>query len=216
MKKTTVTILLLFALNSYSQDLPDFKVPKTYKKVLEVKGDLDKDGIPEIVYAYNTDREMKPKDDSPALGFERELYICKKIGGKIKLWKNNKTILWKSDDFGFYRGTEAPPVNIKIKNNTLIIEQDYDGNSKYSGSYKDIFRYQNNDWFLIGSCTAESFSEDNFYMQYDINYSTKIMETKKIYTYNDEKKLPKTVIKREPCNKKMIKMDDFTTKNPGN
>jgi hypothetical protein len=210
MKKLTIISILLFALNSYAQDLPDFKVPKTYKKVLVVKGDLDKDGIPEIVYAYNTDQQIISKDDDPALGFERELYICKNIGGKIKLWKKNKTILWKSKDCGFY-AEDGVQARIKIANNTLIIEQMYHGDSKNWINYKVIFRYQNSDWFLIGFTTTQG--DDNSYeIQDDINYSTKkIITTKKYMDTGDGKKLPQNESKTEPYHfKEMTKMDNFT------
>ena len=115
--------LLLFSLSTSAQELKDFRSPAGYQLVKELSGDLDKDGIPEVVFAYNTTQL------SADYGYNRVLYICKKIGGKLKLWKENRSVLWRSKDCGF-SADEGVPLEISLKNNTLIISQTFNHNTR--------------------------------------------------------------------------------------
>lgn len=185
MIKFIFTLFILFiTLHVTSQTLPDFNPPKNYKLVLEARGDLDKDGKEEMVYAFDTDK-TDGKD-----GLKRILYICKQVDGKIKLWKSNGTILWSSKDCGFCVDAGVN-LSIKIKNNTLITEQTFNHNTRHYSTWKNIYRYQNNDWFVIGS-TMKDYDTCDFDYQYDINFSTKQVNV--AYTYgscDDDKKIPK-------------------------
>lgn len=178
MKQITLIMVFLF-LNICSAQNFDTTLPKSYKKILEVKGDLDKDGIDEIVYVYNTDKEVED------LGFERELYICKIKNGIIKLWKQNKSILWKSNDCGFF-SEDGVQMSLKIVNNTLILKQTFNSNTRNSQTYKNIFRFQNNDWFLIGSnCSFDAICYSTTH--YDINFSiNKVIVSEEFHNCNDE------------------------------
>ena len=180
MKQILIIIIYLFINICVGQNFEE-TLPKKYHKVIETKGDLDNDGIDEIVYVYDTDKEVEE------LGFERELYICKVIDDKIKLWKKNKSILWKSKDGGFY-SENGIEMSIEILNNTLILKQTFQSNSRHSQTYKNIFRYQNNDWYLIGSnCTHDDNCEFNF--AYDINFSTKkVIVSEKYHNCEDNQK----------------------------
>jgi hypothetical protein len=202
--KQFILLTLFLILNICSGQNFDKTLPKSYQKVFETKGDLDKDGIEEIVYVYNTDKKIEN------LGFERELYICKIIDGKIKLWTNNKSILWKSNDFGFYSENRFK-MSIEIANNTLILTQTFNSNSRHSQTYKNIFRFQNNDWFLIGSnCTYDDNCEFNF--EYDINFSIKkVIVSEEYHNCEDDEKIPpKSYYKNFTYNFKEIpKMEGF-------
>ena len=158
-----------FAANA--QKLIEFSVPKEYNKITEVFGDLDKDGINEIVYIYDTNISTDEGN------FKRELYICKQSENKIFLWKKNKTVIWNSKDYGFYN--DSLP-QLEIENNTLIVKQKFQSNSRHQTVYKNIFRFQNNDWFLIGATTSNS---DNCLWDFedDINFSTKKVRIYKHY-----------------------------------
>ncbi|WP_316827462.1 hypothetical protein [Pedobacter miscanthi] len=176
--------LLMITLSSNGQTLPDFTQPKNYKLVLETKGDLDKDGIDEVVYAFDTD---KPDGKN---GLKRILYICKQLDGKIKLWKSNNSILWSNKDCGFCLDAGVN-LSIKINNNTLLTEQTFNHNSRHYSTWKNIYRYQNNDWFLIGS-TMNDYDTCDFDYEYDINFSTKQVNVAYTYGSCDEgKKIPK-------------------------
>jgi len=161
-------ILLLIALITFqatAQTLPDFTAPKTYKKILEVKGDLDKDGIAETILAYDANQS------TDQTGFKRVLYICKLVNGKLKLWKENKSILWNSKDCGFCIDNGID-LSIEIKNNTFIVKQTFWHNTRHTSIFKNVFRYQNADWFLIGSTYNDRYN-CGYDHTYDINFSTK-------------------------------------------
>jgi hypothetical protein len=172
MNNILLIIILFFTSKTHSQKLEDFLIPSNYKKIADAKGDLDKDGIDEFVFAYETN---KIDEDS---SFSRELYICKKVNSKIKIWKKNATVLWKTKDFGMF--AENQNVGLKISNNTLIISQTSYESSRGYQSYKDVFRFQNNDWFLIGSTCVSQYNclfEDKF----DINFSKRKVNVIKHY-----------------------------------
>ena len=71
--KYLLILTSFLTLGASAQQLPDFIIPANYSKVLETKGDLDKDGTEEIVYVFDTDK----KDNYG--GLFRVLYICKNI-----------------------------------------------------------------------------------------------------------------------------------------
>ncbi|KQM65254.1 hypothetical protein ASE74_10340 [Pedobacter sp. Leaf216] len=167
--------LIIISLKSNSQTLPDFFPPKNYKMVTQTKGDLDKDGIEELVIVFDTDKADGEN------GFKRMLYICKQINGKNKLWKSNSSILKSSKDCGFCIDAGVN-LSVKIKNNTLITEQSFNHNSRHYSTWKNVYRYQNADWFLIGS-TYDDYDTCDFDYKYDINFSTKQVSV--AYTYGD-------------------------------
>jgi len=156
---------VLLSLESTAQVLPNFVVPAGRTKVFETKGDLDKDGIDEVILAFNTTKKID------RTGYTRELFICKVINGTLKLWKKNTSVLWNSEDCGFCTDNGID-LSIKVKNNTLIIEQTFWHNTRHTSKHKNIYRYQNNDWFLIGSTYNDDYN-CGFHHTYDINFSTK-------------------------------------------
>jgi len=145
-----------------SQKLKDFVIPKGYEKVLEVKGDLDKDGKEETVIVYNTPEKIEYQ------GHTRKFYILKNIQGNLKIWKENSTIL-NSSGAGFY--PEDNKLEIKIKNNCLVISQSFYSNSRHTDTSKYTFRFQNGDFYLIG---AYNMFEDTceFSLINEVNFST--------------------------------------------
>jgi len=204
MKKISLTFFtLLIVLKCSSQTMADFNLPKNYKMVLETRGDLDKDGVEEVVYAFDTD---KPDGRD---GLKRMLYICKQVDGKIKLWKSNSTILRSNKDCGFCIDAGVN-LSIKISNNTLITEQTFNHNSRHYSTWKNIYRYQNNDWFVIGS-TMNDYDTCDFDYKYDINFSTKQVSVAYTYgTCDENKKIPKDNFYNFKYPFKTIpKMDDF-------
>lgn len=199
-------LLSLLCLQTPAVPLPDFSVPKGSHKVMEIAGDLDKDGIKELVYVYNIN---KPNGE---LGFFRELYICKVVDGETKLWKKNTSMLRSSKDCGFCYGGDAE-VLLEIKNNTLIIEQKFYHNSRHFSEIKDIFRYQKADWFLIGS-NYHLYDTCDFDYTYDINFSTKQVDVSFEYgDCDDEAKKPEDEYYKFKYPFKAVRMDGFK---PGN
>lgn len=145
-----------------SQELKDFVIPNDYEKILEVTGDLDKDGKEETVMVFNTDIKAKP--DS----FERKFYILKNINGNLKIWKENSSVII-DNKYGFYPTDNKLEVN--IKNNCLIIFQLFFTNSRHSDTSKYTFRFQNGDFYLIGAVHQLDDTCDYSFTN-EVNFST--------------------------------------------
>ncbi|WEK68496.1 MAG: hypothetical protein P0Y62_11560 [Candidatus Chryseobacterium colombiense] len=186
-----------------SQELKDFSVPKEYEKVLEVKGDLDKDGKEETVIVYNTPEKIENQ------GNKRKFYILKSTQGNWKIWKENTTIL-NSSGAGFY--PEDNKLEIQIKNNCLVISQSLYSNSRHTDTSKYTFRFQNGDFYLIGAFNQfEDTCEFSF--THDVNFSTGkaiVDETYSECDGDENRKIPKNDHK-EFIHKfdTLIKMNDF-------
>ena len=159
-------ILLFFTILLFkifqSQELKDFVTPNDYEKILEVKGDLDKDGKEEIVMVFNTENKKKSE------GFKRKFYILKNIGRNLKIWKENSSVIIDSK-YVFYPTDNE--LDVKIKNNCIIISQLFFTNSRHSDTSKYIFRFQNGDFYLIGAVhQLDDTCDYNF--KNEVNFST--------------------------------------------
>lgn len=162
-------ITLLTITGFYAQTLKNFSVPKNYKKVLEVKGDLDKDGKNETVLVFDTDKTASDYERAPGKkDYERVFYILKSEQGNLKIWKENSTLLYSSG-LGFYPDDNI--LDIQIKNNYLIVEQSFFSNSRHTQINKHTFRFQNGDFYLIG--LYDNFADNcDFDFTNEINFST--------------------------------------------
>lgn len=162
----------------HSQKLKNFVIPKGYVKILEVKGDLDKEGKEETVVVFNTNLKTKSE------GFERKFYILKNIGGILKIWKENSSVIIDSK-YGFY--PEDNTLDVKIKNNCIIISQLFFTNSRHSDTSKYTFRFQNGDFDLIGAKYQMDDTCD-FNFTYEVNFSTgKVIIDEQYSSCDDEK-----------------------------
>ncbi len=194
--------LLIFTMFQ-SQGLNDFVIPKGHEKVLEVKGDLDKDGKEETVIVYNTPEKIENQ------GYKRKFYTLKDIQGNLKIWKENSTIL-NSSGAGFY--PEDNNLEIQIKNNCLVISQSFYSNSRHTDTSRYTFRFQNGDFYLIGAFNKfEDTCEFSF--TYDVNFSTGkaiVDETYSECDGDENRKIPQDNHK-EFIHKfdTLIKMNDF-------
>lgn len=201
--KITFLFLFFFISMCFSQE---FKEPKEYSKVLEVKGDLNEDGVKEIVTVYNTNKEEL------RIGFKRVLYIFEIKNNKRVLLKKNTTVLWNSKDCGFCNignSDENDPIEtILIKNNTLIIKQKTANNSRRSQTSKLIFRFQHNDWYLIGT-TFNYYDTCLFDYLYDINFSTNKIHITKDTSSCDENDKQTHFFHKYNYNFKKVTLDSY-------
>lgn len=78
---------------AFSQNVP---IPSNYSVVDSVLGDLDKDGVGELVVAYNT----KSDEDKISEGVPRELIIYKKQNNRWVVWQKSMQALFGSSDGG--------------------------------------------------------------------------------------------------------------------
>lgn len=198
-------LAVIFCLILHAQELKDFTVPKGYEKILETKGDLDKDGKDEVVMVFNTDKIINKISE----GLERKLYILKNINGKLKIWQESSNLLFDSKE-GFY--PESNELELSIKNNCLIIFQSYFSNSRHTVTSKNTFRFQNGDFYLIGALVQfDDTCEFNF--SSEINFSTGKVIVDDQYSECDsgyEREVPKNYYKEFTYKlPKLIKMNDY-------
>ncbi|AZA78257.1 hypothetical protein EG347_12395 [Chryseobacterium sp. G0186] len=208
MKKLFSLIILLCITLSYAQNLKNFTVPKGYTQITEVKGDLDKDGKDEVIIVFETDKKASENESySGRKDYKRVFYILKKDQGIFKVWKENSTLLYSSG-MGFYPDDNM--LEVQVKNNCLIVNQQFFTNSRHTQFYKHTFRFQNGDFYLIGS--HDHFNDTcDFDFANEINFSIgKVIVDREYSSCDDDTKVPenfhKEFIHKLPV---LIKMNDF-------
>jgi hypothetical protein len=145
-------------------------VPKQYRSIKEVAGDLDKDGIAEKVIVYN----MSDKADETN-GVDRELIIYKKQKEKWIIWQRSVNAVGNSKDGGMMGD---PFEDVEIKNGLLQIHQS--GGSSWKWGHVDKYRFQNNRFELIGY-TSNSGKPCEYWLDIDFNLMTGKVVVKKEY-----------------------------------
>lgn len=176
-------------------------IPASYESLNTVEGDLNKDGMADVVIVANKrDEKNASADKKPA----RLLIILfkNKTGYELSI-ASDKAIMKANSGGAMGNGFD----NITIENSVLTIEHAGGSSSRWSSTHK--FRYQNNDFYLIGkhsiSADANKFCEsldDNANLDdEDINYITgdyihkKISSNCKLIT-NVKKKVSKKPLQK--------------------
>nr|WP_295871098.1 hypothetical protein [uncultured Chitinophaga sp.] len=160
MKYLLLSILLPFAAQAQTEvsTPPAFSVPANYKKVAEATGDLDKDEKDEVVLIYDSGPDKKDY-------FERILYICRNTDGKLSLWRKKVLAVLPVHSAPAYTKLR----DLKISRNCIILKQEEFPGGRNLTLSTHIFRFQQDDWYLIGSkttlntnCYGAQISEVNF------------------------------------------------------
>lgn len=142
---------------------------KTEFEIIDEKtGDLDKDGIDEKVIVYETNEKTD-------FGNVREIQILKNKSGKWVEWKKSKNAVLKNEEGGMMGD---PFQGIDIENGILKIH--FFGGSSWKWSFSDKYRFQNNQFELIGY-TSTYFKLCEYWETDDFNLSTGKMISKKEY-----------------------------------
>ena len=148
-----------------------------FKMIIEEIGDLDNDGIDEKIVIY----EINEVTNYRKL---RELWIFKNENGKWINWiKTNDAILASNEG-----GPMGDPLEgIEIENNLLRIH--FYGGSNWKWTYTDTYKFQNNQFELIGY-THTNFKLCDDWDSLDFNLSTGKIVLKNGFE-NCEKKVQK-------------------------
>ena len=154
-----IFLLVLITEVAVGQVVP---VPDSYSIVDSVKGDLDKDGVSELVVAYNT---FSVEKDS-LISIPRQLVIYKLNNGKWTHWKKSDKALLGSQDGGIMGD---PFGEIEIQNGILLIS--HFGGSSWKWGFTDKYRLQNSVFYLIGF-TSTSGKPCESWKDVDYNLST--------------------------------------------
>jgi hypothetical protein len=169
-------------------------------KPQQVDGDLNQDGISDIALVIEEDRVVDAEDaeDSApsrslivAFGKENLTYILS--------IKADKAIL-KADEGGIWGD---PFVGISIDRGSLLIDF-YGGSSwRWYGTYR--FRYQDNDWFMIGATQGFSYTLS---LEESLEEDFNLLTGEYIQKKSDENGMMKEV-KSNRGKKKLLKLSEF-------
>ncbi len=137
-------------------------IPKGYSIIKQVEGDLDKDGIPEVVVACNTEevREGSIKNVT------RELIVYKQLGGKWEKWNSSLQALYGSRGGGMMGD---PFSEMEITGGVLQIRQE--GGSSWKWAITDKYQFQDGDFYLIGYASVSG-APCEYFQTADFNVST--------------------------------------------
>ncbi len=148
MKNLIFLIFIIFQLTSYAQDIDSkdsFNGP-----VMEIKGDLNKDGLDDkVIVTQDTINEKSP--------YKIRIFFAEP-DGKFKLIVSSTKLIeaqYPDGKNGYKTGTIFS--DITIKNGVLIVNTEL-----IRGYYEHKFRFQNGNFELIGfyKIYADGFSED--------------------------------------------------------
>lgn len=176
-QKLLFTFLFISTVSFAQTNLKSY-IPQGDKLDTLTRGDLNKDGIEDIVMVSES---KKTDNENPTA---RTLIILfGQPDGTYKLNTQSKTAVVGKNEYSyvFFSG-------VIIKNGTLIIEHEY-----LRGGCTHIFRYQNGGFYLIGASSHTG--DPDYYQSLEYNLSTgkfiSTYEREKTTTTNGTQKLTK-------------------------
>ena len=181
-------------------------VPKGYTLFQQYKGDLNKDGKPDVVLMIKGTDKSKWVDDENRGRLDRNrrglIILFKRKNGYEQILRNDTCFSSENEDGGIY---DAPELELYIIKNTLHI---YFAHGRY-GCWNYIFRYQNNDFELIGYNHNRCIRCVTYY-NLDINFSTRTRVYEENLNADDDGKEERfKVTKSKIRRKKLIKLSEI-------
>ncbi|WP_040416034.1 hypothetical protein [Cyclobacterium qasimii] len=179
MKLPFIIYLLFLSFLSFGQEIV---IPNGYELIAEDIGDLDKDQICEKVLVFET---SEPSE----YGNVREIQVLKYSNGKWQVWKKSSNAILKSQEGGVMGD---PFEEIAIENGILTIS--FSGGSSWKWFYKDKYRFQNEEFELIGHTSIYGRNCD-YWASFDFNISTgKIIYEKEYEDCEKDQEIYKTEV----------------------
>lgn len=133
--------------------------PTGFRILAQAEGDLDKDQQTEKIVIYDTPRETE-------MGTEREIHIFRKGPENWMLWHKTSGGVLPSEHGGVFGD---PFSDARIERGCIVVE--HFGGSRQKWSYLHRYRFQNEDWELIG--TTVGFGDPcETWETFDYNLST--------------------------------------------
>ena len=156
-----LTVMGLSAQAKMPSALPT--TPDGYTLLTKVTGDLNRDGVDELVLVFNTPNEF---DSDGGLGTVREIDIYQQKNNLWQLWHKSVGAILPSDHGGMMGD---PFQDFRIERGAIVVE--HFGGSRDKWHYTHRYRFQNNNWFLIGAHITYVAPCD-FEREYDYNLTT--------------------------------------------
>lgn len=134
-------------------------VPEGFKVLAQAEGDLNKDQQVERIIIYDTPRETE-------MGTEREIHIFRKGRENWLRWHKTSGGILPSKHGGIFGD---PFADARIERGCIVLE--HFGGSRQKWSYVHRYRFQNEDWELIGATIGFGVPCDTW-ETFDYNLST--------------------------------------------
>lgn len=174
----------------------DSFAPEGWYVHLQAEGDLNKDNLADVAFVlapnWEKDGGFAPDGDDRSRVL---VLLFKTADGKLKLSATKENFIMGAHDGGMM----GDPLNLAIERGAVVVSFYGGSRNRWGMTYR--FRWQNNDWYLIG---YTSLSADNLELTSgttDVNWSTGgivIESTKEGKTINSSKatkKLPPLTLK---------------------
>lgn len=178
-------------------------VPKGWHVHEKAEGDLNKDNLPDFAAVIEADKPVKSLKETDNDQQPRILLVAfKQADGSYKLSIQSNESIMLSNEGGVFGD---PWEGLSVERGTLLV-QFYGGSSSRWG-YDYRWRFQNNDWFLIGATYTASSTHDNSFEKYDFNLvtgATEIIKGEALEDDNGKKakdKVSKLNIGKKPLQK---------------
>lgn len=151
--------------------LADF-VPKDWAIIRSDTGDLNKDKLDDMAFVMEYQKDKK--EDDFGVGYPRVLVIVFQKDGVYQRSIQHNEFILKADEGGVMGD---PFESFFIKKGVLNINFSGGSSHVWSDGYK--FRFQDNDWYLIGQDNAAFDKNSGEFTEESINYLSNKKQTKK-------------------------------------
>lgn len=186
-------------IKSSGKSLKDF-IPKDWKLISKVQGDLNKDKLKDIAAVIEYSGEYNASDEEEMSGKPRILFIIFKTkDGTYKLSVQSATIIMREGMGGVFGD---PFDGMEYSRGSIVIS--FYGGSSWRWGYTYRFRYRNKGWYLIGE-TDETYNTNTGESE---TIDTNCMTGKQITTSIDING-KKDVVTRNIGKKKLKMLIDF-------
>ena len=192
---------------SGGKDISSF-IPKGYHIIHQAKGHLNADTLEDHAIIIESDEPVSDLKEADHAQKPRILFVLLadlKGGFSLAVQSNESVML--SDDGGVFGD---PLQEVFIANKVVNVE--YYGGSAEKWSYTYKWRFQKNDWYLIGATYTTMSAFENILEKYEFNLNTGVAEhTTMPYLEEDEgKPVVKPKTKRfNPGKKPLFKLRNF-------
>lgn len=182
-------------------------IPQGYELFSRCEGDLNKDGKPDVVLMIKGTEKSKWVDDEYRGRLDRNrrglVILFKRDGGYELIAENDECFSSENEDGGVYY---APELSLEINKNTLVLHY---AHGRY-GYWQYIFRYQNNDFELIGYYGSSNRGPIVVNIT-DVNFSTRTCVYKDNINSDDDEAEEKFKVKTIKFKRKdLIKLSEIT------
>lgn len=134
--------------------------PESMGKLKRVSNDLNGDGQTDYLKVVTT------TEDNDGLGFKRQLIVYSGEGADLDAWYTADDVILSTEHGGMMGD---PLQGVAIENGTIVIN--HFGGSRQKWNYTHRFRWQNNDFQLIGTTIVYG-SPCDYFDELDYNLST--------------------------------------------